>query len=98
MCNDEFSLKYALEEGLNMLIRCVPNITLQVEISIYKQTGEETGQVEPNALVPVSFPVGTVRPFQSSPSLPSKVLPLCFSLLHTLSSGESREPSDHRVP
>ena len=36
-----------LEVGLNMLIRCSSNITLQVGIGAYKQTGEETGQVEP---------------------------------------------------
>ena len=35
-----------LEAGLNMLIRCIRNITLRVGIGVYKPTGEETGKVE----------------------------------------------------
>jgi len=35
-----------LEAGLNMIIRCIPNITLIVGIAVYKQTGKETGQVQ----------------------------------------------------
>jgi len=43
-----FMLQWAkyrfLEVGLNVLIRCIPNITLRVRIGIYKQTDKETGQ------------------------------------------------------
>lgn len=39
-----------LEVGLNLQItctgRCIPNITLRVVIGVYKNTGEEKGQIE----------------------------------------------------
>jgi len=47
-----------LEVELNMLIRCIPNITLRVA----KQTGEETGQVFlPHFCAPNSTGTGKIH-------------------------------------
>jgi len=45
-----------LEAGLNVLIRCFPNITPRVGVGVYKETGGETGQVDLPSFCPVSVP------------------------------------------